>query len=135
EIRDVIEFQVEAELARSDPWRDVYVEYKEFGVARVRAGQFKLPFSLDENTGATNLDFLFRSLAATQLAPGRDPGLMVHGRAVGKVLGYEAGLFAHDGKHARTGNPDKVYGGRTFAGRLTFEPFRGRKGCPGHLST
>jgi hypothetical protein len=39
-----------------------------------------LPSSLDENTSPTNLDFVYRSLAANQLPPGRDRGVMVHGR-------------------------------------------------------
>src|SRR5436190_1561696 len=72
EIANVVEFQIEAELKPDDPWRDVYAEYKQFDLVRVRGGQFKIPFSLDENTGASRLDFMFRSLAATHLAPGRD---------------------------------------------------------------
>lgn len=134
EIKNVVGFQIEAELTSSDPWRDVYGEYKQFDVARVRGGHFKIPFSLDENTGASNLDFLFRSLAATHLAPGRDPGVMVHGRVLKKALGYEAGVFSHDGKNARTNNPVKVFGGRTTAARITYEPLRNVKGAPGDLS-
>ena len=70
EIMNAVEFQIEAELTDDDPWRDVYGEFKNFDVARVRGGKFKIPFSLDENTGASRLDFMFRSLAATHLAPG-----------------------------------------------------------------
>ena len=133
EIRNVFEFQVEAELQSDDPWRDVYGEVKYFDFARVRGGKFKLPFSYDENTGASRLDFMFRSLAATQLAPGRDQGVMVHGRVLKKVVGYEAGFFQHDGKNARTNNPDKVFGDQTRAGRVTVEPLRNRKDAPGDL--
>jgi phosphate-selective porin OprO/OprP len=134
EIRNVVGFQVEAELTGREPWRDVYGEYRQFAVARVRGGHFKIPFSLDENTGASNLDFLYRSLAATHLAPGRDRGVMVHGRVVKKVIGYEAGVFDHDGRNARTNNEVKVFGGRTTAGRITFEPLRNVKDAPGELS-
>lgn len=134
EIVNAVEFQVEAELTSDDPWRDVYADFKSFDVARVRGGKFKIPFSLDENTGATRLDFMFRSLAATHLAPGRDIGGMVHGRVWNKVIGYEAGVFEHDGKNARTNNPDKVYGDQTFAARVTVEPLRNKKDAPGDLS-
>jgi phosphate-selective porin len=134
EYRNVVEFQVERELAADDPWRDVYAEFKPYAFARVRGGKFKIPFSLDENTGASRLDFLFRSLAATHLAPGRDRGVMVHGRALNRVVGYEAGVFDHDGKNARTSNPAKVFGGRTTAARLTVEPLRAVKNPPGDLS-
>jgi phosphate-selective porin OprO/OprP len=134
EIRNVFGFQIEAELTGTEPWRDVYGEYRQFAAARVRGGQFKIPFSLDENTGASNLDFLYRSLAATHLAPGRDRGVMVHGRALKKVVGYEAGVFNHDGRNARTNNEAKVFGGQTAAGRITFEPLRNVKDAPGELS-
>ena len=73
-------FQVERELEEDDPWRDVYVNYQQFDAVQVMGGKFKLPFSLEENTSSTNLDFAYRSLAATYLAPGRDIGVMVHGR-------------------------------------------------------
>jgi len=87
-------------------------------------GKFKLPFSLDENTSATNLDFVYRSRAATQLAPGRDRGVQLHGRVVRRVLRYELGVFERDGRNARTNDPARVAGGRTIAGRVRVEPFR-----------
>lgn len=134
EIANAVEFQIEAELSDTDPWRDVYGEFKSFDVARVRGGKFKIPFSLDENTGASRLDFMFRSLAATHLAPGRDQGVMVHGRVWKKLIGYEAGVFAHDGKNARTNNAAKVYAGQTQAVRVTVEPLRHVKDAIGGLS-
>jgi phosphate-selective porin OprO/OprP len=134
EIANAVEFQIEAELTGTDPWRDVYGEFKSYDVARVRGGRFKIPFSLDENTGASRLDFMFRSLAATHIAPGRDDGVMVHGRVWEKVIGYEAGIFAHDGKNARTNNPEKVYAGQTQAVRVTIEPLRNAKDAIGDLS-
>lgn len=134
EIVNAVEFQIEAELTDHDPWRDVYGEFKYFDVARVRGGKFKIPFSLDENTGASKLDFMFRSLAARHLAPGRDEGVMVHGRVWKKLIGYEVGVFKHDGKNARTNNPTKVFGGRTQAARVTVEPLRHVKNAIGDLS-
>jgi phosphate-selective porin OprO/OprP len=124
EIRNAIDFQVEAELGSDHPWRDVYANYRQHPVLQVQGGQFKLPFSLDENTSATNLDFVYRSRAASQLAPGRDLGIMVHGRVLERRVGYEVGMFNHDGRNARTAESDRVYGGGTLAARVTFQPFR-----------
>ena len=90
----------------------------------ISVGKFKLPFSLDKNTSATNLDFVYRSLAASTLAPGRDLGWMVHGRVVKGVFRYESGGFEHHGSNARTKDPRRVYGGRTQAGRIGVLPFR-----------
>ena len=134
EIKNAFEYQIEAELDGDDPWRDVYGDFKYFPFARVRGGQFKVPFSLDENTGASRLDFMFRSLAATHLAPGRDRGGMVHGRVIKQKLRYEVGLFEHDGKNARTNNPDKVFGDQMIAARVSAEPFRNTKDAVGDLS-
>lgn len=121
------DFQVERELKNDDPWRDVYLNYSQFTVVQVQAGKFKLPFSLDETTGATNLDFVYRSLTARHLAPGRDRGVMVHGRLFGRTLDYEAGAFEHDGDNARTKSGTRVFAGRTFAVRVAAEPFRPSK--------
>lgn len=119
-----VEFQVEREFATDDPWRDVFVNYRRFEIVRVQAGKFKVPFSLDENTSSANLDFAHRSLAANQLAPGRDRGVMVHGRLFDEVLRYEVGWFEGEGRNARVSNPDRVGGGESVAGRLSVQPFR-----------
>jgi phosphate-selective porin len=134
EIANAVEFQVERLLTGNDRWRDVYAEFKYYDFARVRGGKFKIPFSLDENTGSRNRDFIYRSLAATHLAPGRDRGIMVSGRVYKKLVGYEAGVFEHDGRNARTNNPDKVFGGQTKAGRVTFHPIHNTKKSIGDLS-
>jgi phosphate-selective porin OprO and OprP len=127
EIGKWLEFQVEREIDSNTPWRDVYVNYREYDAVQIQAGRFKLPFSLDENTSAANLDFMYRSRGATQLAPGRDRGVMVHGRLLDRVIGYQAGLFNRDGDNARTTDETLVSGERTFAARVTAQPFRAKK--------
>lgn len=127
-IDGVVEFQVELEIDDNDPWRDVYVNVRPVDAIQVQAGKFKLPFGLEENTSAANLDFVYRSRAATQLAPGRDRGVMVHGRVLNRIVGYEAGVFDHDGRNARSSDAGITYGERTLAARLTLQPFRPRKG-------
>jgi phosphate-selective porin OprO and OprP len=126
EIINLFDYQVEYEFADDrDPWRDVYINYKQFDFVQVMGGKFKEPFSLDELTSSTNLDFVFRSRAAIFLAPGRDRGVMVHGRVLDRgMLRYELGGFDHDGVNARTNNPERVHGGATLAGRVTVQPLR-----------
>jgi phosphate-selective porin OprO and OprP len=127
DVEHLVEFQVERELEDEEPWRDVYANYHQFDAVQVQGGKFKLPFSLDQNTSATNLDFVYRSLAANQLAPGRDRGVMAHGRVFRRLLRYEIGIFDHDGRNGRTRNAARVFGGRTTAGRMTVQPFRAVK--------
>ncbi len=126
EIVNLFDYQVEYEFADdNDPWRDVYINYKQFDFVQVMGGKFKEPFSLDELTSSTNLDFVYRSRAAIFLAPGRDKGVMVHGRVLPRgMLRYELGAFDHDGVNARTNNPERVYGDATLAGRVTVQPMR-----------
>ena len=133
EIRNVVAFEVDAELEGENRWRDVYANYRQFGQVQVQGGQFKLPFSLDENTSPTNLDFVYRSLAARALAPGRDRGVMVHGRVLDRIVRYELGIFDQDGRNARTRNPERVSGGRTLAGRVVAQPFRNSKSIAADL--
>jgi phosphate-selective porin OprO/OprP len=125
-VKNLVEFQVERELDDNSPWRDVFLNYRQYEAAEIQAGQFKVPFSLDENTSATNLDFVYRSMIASHLAPGRDAGVMAHGRVARRMLRYEVGWFAHDGRNARTHDQQEVYGDTTFAGRLTVRPVRKR---------
>ena len=120
----VFNYQVEYELG-ARRWRDVYVDYRQFDAIRLRVGTFKLPFGLEENTGATKLDFIYRARISSRLAPGRDRGLMAHGKLLNGRIEYETGVFRNDGENARPSNSVRVYGGRTAATRVAAQPFRG----------
>ncbi len=124
EVAKHVAFEVARELTTDDPWKDVYANYKQFDGVQVQGGKFKIPFSLEEDTSSTNIDFLYRSRVATQLAPGRDRGVMVHGRVFKRALQYEFGVFEHDGSNAQTKAGDRTFGDRTFAARMSSEPFR-----------
>lgn len=103
-------------------WKDVYVNITYLKRAQLQVGKFKIPFGMDELTGVTHNDFVYRSLGAVHLAPARDIGGMVHGQFFKKSLEYSTGMFIHDGENAHT---RKVKGGDlTFAGRVTVSPFR-----------
>jgi phosphate-selective porin OprO/OprP len=117
-------FQIEHDLGAGGQWRDVYVNYQQFDAIQVQAGKFKLPFSREQTTSPARIDFVYRSRAAETLAPGRDRGVMVHGRVIRNKLEYELGLFDHDGDNARRSGADRVYGGRSVAARVTARPFR-----------
>ena len=71
----VFEYQVEREFSGpDDAWRDVFVNIRPARAFQLQAGAFKIPFSREQLTGTSSLDFVYRSLAATYLAPGRDRG-------------------------------------------------------------
>lgn len=130
-----IQFSIERELTEresADPveilgryktaWKDYYVDVNATDWFQVRAGRFKIPFGVEQLTGISNLDFIYRSLDASYIAPARDRGVMAHGRFFDRGLNYWAGVFEHDGDNARS---TKILGGdETFAARLTALPFR-----------
>ena len=88
----------------------------------MQIGKFKVPFGLDELTGVTHNDFVYRSLGANYLAPGRDIGVQVHGSIWKHGLEYATGVFEHDGDNAKSKKIEG--GGTTFAARINGTPFR-----------
>ncbi len=128
-----LEFEVERELRDGGPWRDVFLNLDAANWLEIKGGKFKVPFGLEETTGTTELNFIFRTLASDTIAPARDVGGMVHGR-IRRVLTYEVGAFREDGENARLTEPvfllpgePEPPGGRVFAARLVAAPIaRGR---------
>ena len=110
-------------------WKDIYLNWSTFDVVRIKAGRFKMPFGLEQNTGATDVDFAYRSLASSTIAPARDRGVMVYGE-LGR-LGYEIGVFDDDGDNGELKEPQFVEDGGdledvgpSVAARLTGDLFR-----------
>ncbi len=101
--------------------KDAFVEYAPCREFRVRAGQFRVPYSRQMLTSSGRLQFVDRSIVAREFAPGRELGVMVHGRALGDdddLIAFAAGLF--DGEGENRPNDDQ---GVLFAGRIAINPF------------
>ena len=110
-------------------WKDVYGEWNTFDAMSVRGGRFKMPFGLETTTGVSDLDFAYRALGSTEIAPSRDRGVMVFGD-LGR-FGYEAGVFDDDGDNAESNEPQFIQEGEdlenvgpSFAIRLTGDVLR-----------
>ncbi|MGB7433891.1 MAG: porin [Candidatus Acidiferrum sp.] len=106
--------------------RDLYLNWKITNEFQIQAGQFKEPFSQEELTGRTNLDFAERGIE-TRLYPSavsafRSPGITIHGDLNHGVVQYWAGAFNGKGYAATntTSVPETV-------GRLRFYPWRNSK--------
>jgi len=110
-------------------WKDVALEWKTFDKLSIKGGRFKVPFGLEQTTGVSDLDFAYRALGSTQIAPGRDRGVMAFGD-LGRI-NYEAGVFDDDGDNAESNEPQFVEQGADLKGvgpsvaaRLTGNLFR-----------
>jgi phosphate-selective porin OprO/OprP len=120
--KELTEKDIASGVTPQSKWKDVNVNLTYAKNAQVQIGKFKIPFGLDELTGVTQNDYIYRSLGANYLAPARDIGAVVHGRFFKRGLSYWGGLFKHDGDNARS---KKIQGGdATFAARVTSAPFR-----------
>jgi len=135
-IYDDLEYELDRDL-RDDkrPWRDVFLNYRKFRAAEVQGGKFKVPFSLDQLTSVFSNSFVSRSLIGTQLAPGRDRGVMVHGRLAGDRVRYRGGWFKHDGDNTLFTEEleenefvEKPPVNNTIAGRVDLTPWEQTKG-------
>ena len=120
-----VRFELSRELASTSPWRDSYISTNISRGFAIQGGRFKLPFGRDELTSETHLDFVYRSLAARVLSPGRDAGIMTSGRILDRRIEYQAGYFTRDGDNGRTS--ETAGGANAFAGRLVVAPFAARK--------
>jgi len=119
--KELTEKDIALGLTQRSQWKDVDVNFKYFKNAQITAGKFKVPFSQDELIGVSH-DFIYRSLGANYLAPGRDIGVMAHGSFFKHGLRYMGGVFQHDGDNAQSKKIEG--GGATIAGRLMFRPVR-----------
>ena len=102
-------------------WRDVFGNFRYFRRFQIRAGQFKIPFGMDQMQGPAHRDFVFRSQIGDRLAPGRDLGIMLHGRLLDRRLQYQTGIFLSDGWKAHLKDYSRS-GERTLAVRLAAPP-------------
>jgi phosphate-selective porin OprO/OprP len=98
---------------------DAFLEANYFPQARLRAGKFKPPFSLERLQSASNIPFVERSIA-NNLTPNRDIGVQLAGDFLSGALSYQVGVFngVLDGQN---GDGD-VSSEKEFAGRIFAEP-------------
>ncbi len=103
------------------PAADDYIAYAPLGDALiVQAGQFDVPFTLENRTSDTETDFIERAMTARTLGAPRnkDVGAMVHGLLAERRFYYSAGLFDGEGPGFR--NLDNQ---ADAIGRLVWAPF------------
>jgi phosphate-selective porin OprO/OprP len=97
-------------------WIDTaFINYGFNKKAQVRAGRFKQPFSLEEQTSSNNIDFMERSYG-NQMVPGKRLGAMMHGEPL-SGLTYGVSVY-QDGFNELT-NQNSI--GNKAAARFTLD--------------
>ncbi len=114
------DFKIEGDFAdtSSTLLRDFYVRFHRTNSLQVTFGQFRLPYSQEELRRDANQDFVERSLV-NNLAPSRNPGLMVSGVLYKGVFEYQVGAFNGKGLLANNtvGTPEGTV-------RVRFAPWK-----------
>jgi phosphate-selective porin OprO/OprP len=113
-----IDLRIETDFTDSQPLRDAYLDLKFVPEFRLRVGQFKAPFSLEELTSDLHIDFVERSLV-NELAPSFDRGIMAYGSVARGIVSYSVGGFNGSGQNTSDNN-----GAKDVAARLVIAPFK-----------
>jgi phosphate-selective porin len=117
-----VEFQIERELSDVEPWRDVFADVRVHRALRIRAGHFKVPFSMERTTSVFDLDFIARAASVTDISPGRETGIMLHGRGPRRFFEYEFGVFRLAQPPLQPFVESGTDGAMLTAARFTFTP-------------
>ncbi|HET6204224.1 MAG TPA: porin [Planctomycetota bacterium] len=98
--------------------RDGYLNYAFDRELQIRAGQYKVPFSRQELVSAFRQQFVDRSFVTDLFAPGREPGVMVHGGLSEGMFEYALGGFNGDGQNVNTNDDNAL----RWAARVAVNP-------------
>jgi len=117
-------FKFQADLKKSPVLLDALAEVSFLSELNLRAGQFLVPFSLENTTSPGELLTINRSQTVEKLAPGRDNG--ASGRDIGAVLtgnysflDYTVGFLNGSGINRTDDNDHK-----DFVTRFLIHPFK-----------
>lgn len=127
-ITDKLEFRLQGEFANSPKLIDAFIKYKFHKRINVQVGQFKTPFTLENQYSPLNQEGIENSLVIGKLAgfsditgvsslsAGRDIGVSIYGDLF-PFLSYNVGLFSGHGINSKDDNL-----GKDIIGRLDIHP-------------
>src|SRR6266699_5621256 len=130
------DFKIEGDFENSDgissgrtafEATDIFVNWHQFPEARIKVGQWKAPFGLEQTTPDTSLYIIERSLPTGAITPERQIGVQLWGKPLATVwpeqkdlLTYYAGIFNGNGRNI-TNNDNNNF---MYVGRLESTLFK-----------
>lgn len=122
-LEDYFEYRLFTQFAGSAAsLQEAWLAYKHFPSARIKLGQFKVPFSLESQYSSLWTDFIEKSIGVANLEPAEDLGLMVYGNPFGGIVEYAVGTFNGRARVLEDNNDNF-----DVAGRLVLAPFKKSK--------
>lgn len=97
---------------------EAFLESRHLSFAKIRVGQFKVPFSLSNLTSSSQLDVVDRSFIIENFSPSYDIGAMVFGEDKHKLFAYALGVF-----NGRDLNEAENNSRKFIIGRVVIAPF------------
>jgi phosphate-selective porin OprO/OprP len=99
--------------------KDAILEIRPVGKTyRIQAGQFKVPFGLQQITSSGRLQFVDRAITDAKFNPARDMGVMWSGTSAARKFGYDAGVFNGSGESLRQNNRSHLWAVRGYLNPL-----------------
>ncbi len=122
-LEDYFEYRLFTQFAGSSAsLQEAWLMYKYFPSARIKLGQFKVPFSLESQYSSLWTDFIEKSIGVANLEPAEDVGLMIYGNPFKGVVEYALGTFNGRARLSEDNNDNF-----DIAGRLVLAPFKTSK--------
>ena len=112
-----------AEGGSSKLLEDANLNYKFVNEAQIFGGQDKVPFARQELTSSGAQQFVDRSNATDTFKPGRDTGVMFHGKAFNSILAYNLGWYGGVGQSVLRTTTDNAYAARICINPLGDMPY------------
>jgi phosphate-selective porin OprO/OprP len=106
--------EVVTNLADSNTLDVAYLNIAWWKPAQIRAGQFKMPFSMEQLTSSNNIDFIERSFV-DNLIPAKEVGVMLHGSP---IPGVQYGLAFSNGSGQNGTESDASVDDKDIVGRV-----------------
>jgi hypothetical protein len=109
------EYRLQLDAAVPQPLEDAFVQWRMTRSVAVRAGQFKLPYGLQNLYWTAALEFVDVAEPTTAFSPGWDRGLEVVGRPLAGRLQYQLAVMNGAGANVPNDNVDLAYAVRIVA--------------------
>ncbi|MDR2383750.1 MAG: OprO/OprP family phosphate-selective porin [Prevotellaceae bacterium] len=123
-----LNYRIHVEFARNPKILDAFVNWRLMNALNIKAGEFKIPFSLENRYSASALEMVDNSMVITALSGYNDvSGISANGRDIGvnfygkfslvedyHLFEYSVGLFNGNGINVADNNESKDFSG-TFA--------------------
>ena len=106
QVTPYFQYKIQVDFALEDGGltQDMYLTVRPSDKLQLTFGQMKEPFSQEELRSDSVVDFVDRPMSVSNLTASYSPGVMLSGKLMGGIFGYQAGLFNGKGLHLTNNN-------------------------------